>query len=296
MSTPFLDHNPRLDPNHSQDFAKVNILVRKGELRLAAKRYKDLSVDYATFPGEIEALFELGMIQKAQGLYKSALRTYAHAIDRCLEDKNKLEIHQAMGEILFRERAYGFAARHFKKAFSVEADKDLKAKTSLFLGLIDRIQGQKESALQRFREFFAGNSLENMTITEKMDLGLFLEDVSEYTLAIKVFQDVIESESDKKKKAEAQFWIGECYQKMGDLNKAIQEYLLVAKLYPDAGIWGITARFKSAEIYQKTGKLAKALALYRKVEKLGKGESYGQFAGKRINEIRELVKKKKKEE
>jgi tetratricopeptide (TPR) repeat protein len=294
MSPPFLDHNPRVDPNHSPDFAKVNTLIKKGELRSAAGLYEDLSIEYATFPGEIEALFGLGMTQKAQGLYKSALRTYAHAIDRCKEDIDRLKIHQAMGEILFKEKAYGFAARHFEKAFSIQAPEDLKSKTSLFLGLINRIQGQKEIALQRFREFFVGDTLDNMSVSEKIDLGLFLEDVSEYALAIKVFQKVLESKTDKKKKAEAQFWIGECYQKMGDLEKAVQEYLLVVQLYPDAGIWGITARFKSAEIYQKTGNLEKALALYRKVQKLGTGESYGRFATKRINEIKELVKKKKK--
>ncbi|MGA1839741.1 MAG: tetratricopeptide repeat protein [bacterium] len=294
MSDQFLDQNPRLDLNLSQDFAKADILVKKGELRLAAELFKDLSVKYATFDGEIDALFELGMIQKAQGLYKSALRTYAHAIDRCSDSSNKLKIHQAMGEILFKEKAYGFASRHFKKAFSAGANDALRAKTSLFLGLISSIQGQKEIAHHRFMEFFAGSTLDEMSIAEKIDLGLFLEDAAEYSFAIKVFQKVIESETDRKKKAEAQFWIGECYQKMGDLKMAVQEYLLVIKLYPDAGIWGITARFKSAEIYQKTGNLTKALALYRNVERLGKGESYGRFATKRINEIEELVKKKKK--
>ncbi|MGA1863503.1 MAG: tetratricopeptide repeat protein [bacterium] len=294
MSAPFLDQNPGSDSNLSQDFARADMLGKKGELRLAAGLYKDLSVKYATFAGEIDALCALGMIEKAQGLYKSALRTYAHAIERCSDSRNELKIHQAMGEILFKEKAYGFAARHFKKAFSAGANDALRAKTSLFLGLINSIQGQKEIAHQRFREFFAGSTLDEMSITEKMDLGLFLEDAAEYSFAINVFQKVIESEIDKKKKAEAQFWIGECYQKMGDLKKAVQEYLLVARLYPDAGIWGITARFKSAEIYRKTGNLTKALALYKNVEKLGKGESYGQFATKRINEIEKLVEKKKK--
>jgi tetratricopeptide (TPR) repeat protein len=148
-------------------------------------------------------------------------------------------------------------------------------------------------AYQRFGEFFAGSTLDEMSIDEKIDLGLLLEDATEYALAIKVFQKVIESDTEKKKKAEARFWMGECYQKMGDLKKAVQEYLLVVRHYPDAGIWGITARFKSAEIYQKTGNLAKALSFYRKVEKLGKGGSYGQFATERINEIEELIKKKK---
>ena len=179
------------------------------------------------------------------------------------------------------------------KAFSPEANEDLKAKTSLFLGLINSIQGQKETANQRLKEFFTSNALDKMPIAGKMELGFFLEDVSEYAFAIKVFQKVIESETDKKKKAEAQFWIGECYQKMGDFKKAVQEYLLVVRHYPDAGIWGITARFKSAEIYQETGNLEKALALYKKVENLGAGESYGRVASKRINEIKKLGKKNK---
>jgi tetratricopeptide (TPR) repeat protein len=293
MSDSFLDNNPIVVPNNSQDFAKANVLVKKGELRKASRFYKKLSIECAALSGEIDALLWLGMTQKTQGLYESALRTYAHALNRSFEEEDKLKIHQAMGEILFREGAYGLAARHFKKAFSVMAPENLKERTSFFLGLVQSVQGQKATGLQQLGEFFESDTLDNMTVKEKIDLGFFLEDVSEYTLAIKVFKKVLESTIEKKKKAEIQFWIGECYEKMEDYQNAIKEYLQVARLYPNVGIWGITARFKSAEIYQKMGNLEKALTLYRKVEKQGRREAYGQFAGKRIDEIKELVKKKK---
>ena len=138
-----------------------------------------------------------------------------------------------------------------------------------------------------------GSILDDIPIGKIIELGLFLEDASEYALAIHVFQRVLGSDAQASLKAEAQFWIAQCYHEKGDLNEAAEAYLQVAHLYPEARIWGVTGRFKSAEIYQQMGDLDKALELFEKVEREGRGESYERFAAKRVIEIKRLINQKK---
>ena len=294
MCDPFLDHNPMMGGDPSRDFKKARQLVKKGEIRKAMKLYNYLAIDYAGFPEEEEALIGLGMTQERQGHYRSALRTFSHAMDRCRGMDEKLKIHQAMGEILYKEKAYEFAERHFEKAYAPLSPKDLRARAGFFLGLVYHVQGRKEAARQKFADVFETDILKDLTNIEKMELGFFLEDESEFDLAINIFHKVLETEKNEKIKAEAQYWIGQCYQKRGDFERALHEYRQVNKLYPGVHIWDVTARFKSAEIYEKTGDLKKALALYRKVEKQGQGESYGRFAAERVDQIRKLIKIKEK--
>jgi tetratricopeptide (TPR) repeat protein len=138
-----------------------------------------------------------------------------------------------------------------------------------------------------------GNTLNEIPLGETIELGLFLEDASEFGLAVYVFERVLDSDAEAPLKAEAQYWIGQCYHEKGDLKKAAEAYLRVGHLYPEVRAWGVTGRFKSAEIYQQMGDLDKALDLFEKVEREGRGESYEGYAAKRVTEIKRIINKKK---
>jgi len=289
----FLDNRPQVRHNVSDDFARARVMVEEGELQEAISLYKDLSLECAGLPEEVDALVNLGMTLVVQGLHRMALRTYLHAMRRCAQDAQRMRVHQAVGEILFREKAYEIAGSHFERAASLSSPPEIKARAAFFSILNDYVYIRRPDTFERLKAFVHGNSLDDIPVGETIELGLFLEDASEYALAIYVFQRVLDSDADVALKAEAQYWIGQCYHEKGDLEEAAEAYLRVARLYPEIRAWGVTGRFKSAEIYQQMGDLEKALDLFEKVEHEGRGESYEGFAAKRVMEIKRLINKKK---
>lgn len=289
----FLDNRPQVGHNDSQGFAQARVMVEKGELQEAARVYKDLSLECAGLPEEVDALVNLGMTLDGQGLHKTALRMYLLAMDRCTQDAQRMRVHEALGEILFREKAYEIAGPHFKKAAILSSSPEISARAAFFSTLNDYVRARSPKTFERLKALLHGNILDDIPIGEIIELGLFLEDASEHALAIRVFHRVLDAEADVSLKAEAQYWIGQCYHEKGDLDEAAEAYLRVAHLYPEARIWAITGRFKSAEIYQQMGDLDKALELFEKVEREGKGESYERFAAKRVMEIKRLINQKK---
>ncbi|MGA1796901.1 MAG: tetratricopeptide repeat protein [bacterium] len=289
----FLDNRPQVGCCVSDDFTQARAMAEKGELQDAARVYKDLSLECAGLPEEVDALVNLGMTLEGQGLHKTALRIYLLAMGRCRQDVQRMRVHEALGEILFREKAYEIAGPHFKKAAALSSSPEISARGAFFSMLNDYVHARNPRTFERLKALVHGNILDDIPVGKIIELGLFLEDASEHVLAIHVFHRVLDSEADASLKAEAQYWIGQCYHEKGDLDEAAEAYLRVAHLYPEACIWAITGRFKSAEIYQQMGYLDKALELFEKVERAGKGESYEQFAAKRVMEIKRLINQKK---
>lgn len=54
-----------------------------------------------------------------------------------------------------------------------------------------------------------------------------------YQLALAGFEDVLKQAPDSDLADDAQYWKGECYYSLGDMEHAIQEFLKVRDLYPD---------------------------------------------------------------
>lgn len=53
-----------------------------------------------------------------------------------------------------------------------------------------------------------------------------------YQLAIAGFQDYLSQAPESDRADNAQYWVGECYYSLGDLDRAVQEFLKVRDLYP----------------------------------------------------------------
>ena len=87
-------------------------------------------------------------------------------------------------------------------------------------------------------------------------------------------------------KARAYYWIGMSYERLGDYQSAVVQYLKVSYLHPGEGMWVVTAQLKAAECYQAINRDKPAREIYEKViRKYGAGSNWGKIAQKGINEI-----------
>ena len=88
--------------------------------------------------------------------------------------------------------------------------------------------------------------------------------------------------------AQIQYEIGSCYEGMGDLNKALSEYLELSSTYPQSTYWVVRSDIRSAQIFEKLGRLNEAIQTYEKLAAWDRLEEAG-FARERLKEIRQQL-------
>lgn len=103
--------------------------------------------------------------------------------------------------------------------------------------------------------------------------------------AAKAYRDALPL-LDKKEKARAYYWAGECYQRMRDYNSAIAEYLKVPYLVPEEAMWAVTAQLKAAECYMSIERIDSAKNIYEQiVRKYGATSDWGKGAAAALEQI-----------
>lgn len=160
----------------------------------------------------------------------------------------------------------------------------LKGVAYLNLGLVDKSVQNLTLFIDNFPDL---KGLEE----EKLKAGLIFQQQKEYEKAIRTMEQIISVAEDVKVMAEAQYWIGECYQYAGDLERAVIEYLKVAYLYPAEGLWPLTARYKAAQAYQDMGRFEDAIKLFKIVAKESKDKRKSEYAKKRVEELADRLMK-----
>jgi tetratricopeptide (TPR) repeat protein len=83
--------------------------------------------------------------------------------------------------------------------------------------------------------------------------------------ALKKLQKAGASNPAAQEKPEIMYWTATCYAKLGDLQKAVSEYLKVPAQYENSGQWPVTSEYEAARICERLGDYKKALGLYKKI-------------------------------
>ena len=87
-------------------------------------------------------------------------------------------------------------------------------------------------------------------------------------------------------KSRAFYWMGQCYERLGDYQSAVVEYLKVPYLARSGGMWVVTAQLKAAECYTHIDRNEAARDLYSKVLRAhGPKSNWGKLAQKGIDGI-----------
>ena len=87
-------------------------------------------------------------------------------------------------------------------------------------------------------------------------------------------------------RARAYYWIGTCFQTLGDYSSAIVEYLKVPYLLPGEAMWAVTSQLKAAECYLAIQRYDSAKEIYtRVVQKFGAASNWGRVADKALREL-----------
>jgi len=208
-------------------------------------------------------------------------------------------VHFRIGEMALKEKKFRECLVSFEKIDTAHSDrKDKNEMLNIFIdpGLMTaknyllkgeaylrlNIVNKGIDNLKRFIDDYPGiKGLEE----ERLKAGLYLQQSGENEYAIKSMRQLIALSEDNEIKAEAQYWIGESFFKSGDKDRAVIEYLKVTYLYPQEGMWAVTARYMAANASREAGRYEDALKLYKVVARESDDEKKRETAKKRVEEL-----------
>ncbi len=208
------------------------------------------------------AAFRLGEIALKAGDYRESLMALEKITPYQKGENENLQLLK-----IFIDPAYMMAMNYY-----------YRGEAYLNLNLI-------EESLANFRRLIDDFGDLKMVQQERLRAGLVSQQNKDYDEAIKAMTQIIALSDDTRMKAEAQYWIGECYQHSGDTERAIVEYLKVTYLYPAEWMWALTARYMAAEAYQQTGAYENAIKLYQIVAKESNDKRKSEYAKKKVEEL-----------
>jgi len=105
-----------------------------------------------------------------------------------------------------------------------------------------------------------------------------------YRGALEAYRSAIRDQNPADR-AQTQYWIGFCSFLVGRDAEAVDEFLKIPALYPDAKVWGSTAYYWAGRASERMGKKEQAAEYYRKAGGNG-GSTQSKFARKKAEAVK----------
>jgi len=273
------------------EYEKGEYHTAQKNFRLAEKAFKTVLSRYKKTPYFIKAQYGLGKVFLITNHIDKALKILTRIPKKYPDSEIIPNVYLTLGDFYYKSKQPENAMLAFKKVVESQAPEDIIRTAMGYLIKVYSDLGLWDSALLMSRQYIQRFPEAPDILDRKIQIGMLYMQLSEYDRAIEFFRSLLD-EADRESEAEIQYWIGKCYFKMGQFEKAISEYMKVSYLArPTKLPWDITAEYESGLAYMKLKQWDKAKAIFRRIiQKEGAGSEYGKFALRKIREIESLEK------
>jgi TolA-binding protein len=283
----FMRANPAVALDSGKILARAKERYEAGNANEARRDFEEIVEKFAASEAATEAHFHLGEIAFAEGDMQASDAHNRSALEGRLPDALRARAHYRLGAAAFERKDFSRAARHFDEAEKAPAEalRGLRPTILYLAGVCYEQEHEPEEARRRYLGF--AEALEDRAVMqdEQLRAALFLqrEGYAQDSLALcEALLAVVETED---LRTEVQFYLAENYKTLGDLDRALLEYLKVTYLHPENAMWAVTARFEAGQIYEKQGKWDEAVKLYRRIAEAAPGSTQSEAARRRLEEI-----------
>lgn len=270
------------------------------------------------------ARYEAGWCLYQLGKRKEAIKSFEEYLAKYPDSEIAPDIHFWFAEYYERQKDYARSEEHFKillerfpkspmldevlfRFSGIASERKAYDKAVQLLDeLIRRFPNSPlvgESLLKKSELFFligkpeeARQALEQILVQfpqsafEKRaarKMGELLRDKGEYAAAISYLQRA-KTGDEYEPNAQIQFEMGECYEALGQAEKALEEFLRLTYLYPKSTYWVMRSNLKIGALFEKQGKWEEAVKTYEKLAGWNRLEE-AEVARERLKWIRSQV-------
>jgi tetratricopeptide (TPR) repeat protein len=111
-----------------------------------------------------------------------------------------------------------------------------------------------------------------------------------YDDAIREFSRLVNSSIDPNLSAEAQYRLGEIYLRLGNRQKAIEEFTKVRDNYAGIEDWFTLSLLNLGELYEQAGNIDEAVSCYRAILATRESDDYTKTAKRRLQILEQKSK------
>jgi TolA-binding protein len=281
--------NPGSLTDASDLLDKANALITRGRIRQAIATYKSLLAQFPKSPVSDRASFELAELYSRRKGYQQAILYYKKVISDFPGSGFSPRAERRLGNIYFEQKRFKEAIPHFLNLVNDPDFAEVKDRISYLLGYSYEQIGDLKSAIPYYEAFLTYLADPGVMIKEQLRLILLLQSFGRYEQAVSACRSVLVNTRDEETKTEVNFYLAESLARLGRTEEAVLEYLKVTYLHARNPMWALTACFRAGEIYEREGKYDEAIKLYTKVAEKYKGEKKGDYASKRVKELKEKI-------
>ncbi|RKY62958.1 MAG: hypothetical protein DRP95_00165 [Candidatus Latescibacterota bacterium] len=212
-----------------------------------------------------------------------AIESFLEFLKSNPESSLRKAAYMRLGTLYYLTGQYALAVDAYKKALSEGASGE-EARYNLALSY-ERLGRYEDAlaALEALEREFPDSPLVERTRVKR---GVYLMKLGRYSDAIAHFKALL-PQVDREVQAELWFHIAQGYSSLGEYEEAALAYLRIPYLYPEQGLWAVTAKYKAAEVFERMGDAEKARKLYADILKeYGPGSEWGRAASERLEELK----------
>ena len=278
-------------PNETAMIKNVEMSMAKcyykiGDVKEAIRRFTDLIAAYPQTVIAQEAMIWLGDHYLESADYDSAVVHYQQFIERFPGSPKLSLVFYELGQAYQAKGEYDQAVGVYKRVNN-PSDGELPTKARLAIADIFSRELDSASALETYQdiiktspEFRRDAFIKMAEVYQKnQDPGKAIAAYQNALSAPKGFGEI--------KDVELQFAIGDLQELSNKLDKAVEEYLKLAYLYPKETAWIVKAYLRAGRIFEDTEKWDDAKMVYQKIIQYKTDEL--KFAQERMDWINEHI-------
>jgi len=263
-------------------YQQILCLYQMGRQEKTAAGFEKFLTKYPDSTLTSEVFFWLGQLYYRQQKYPLAHENFIQLLKRFPQSELTDEGIFWQAKVYSAEGKSTLALDKLQRLKDVYPNSDVRAEALLLQASILEELNRIDEADKLYKLLlieFEGSGISHLTHQKRAQI---MQGKEEFAQAIEEYAKALGSES-ANFNAQIQFSIAECWQQQGNLSQALDNYLKVTYLYPDAIVWARKAQFECAQIIEEQGELNRAINIYKKLAEEDSQE--GKLSQKRLKEL-----------
>lgn len=190
-----------------------------------------------------------------------------------------------LGSAYYMTGAYDSAGYYFEIASSID-DPRISRDALFNAGLSYESAGQSEKALENFWKCAIRFPLGEQFDRSLLRSGFALEELGRHKAAIDIYRAVVGYSMSRQTKAEAQYWLAQCFAVSGQHQRSVVEYLRCFYLFGDQEAWAATCAFEAGVECETLGWFEEAGLIYKAIiARYGESTEWGRSSRLRLDRL-----------
>lgn len=271
------------------EYEKGEYYLKEKSFNRAEKLFDRVRSKYKRTDYAPKAELSLGKLYKILNKDEKALDILTAIPQKYPDSEVAALAYVNLGDYYMAEKQPPNAISMYKKALDLPQIGSLKPLAMKKLISAYEIFGMSDQQLALIREFLQLYPQDASVFDLKLKIGLIYKNNKKYDQAIALFGKLL-TQTNPENEAEVQFRLAECYESMGQFERAISEFLKVKYIAKQTKLpWGTSAQYRASMLYKKQGQYKEAKQLLQKIiQSRGLTDNFGRVAKDQLDEIEKL--------